>query len=128
MVLVQTVQADIGTAIAQASRSPSLSVLASEEQEQFSDGRNSGTISPSLVSNSSRRPSHAESVELPTFSGSSPLLSRDQRKRLGSFDDEARSPNTSHRSLFRAFSLAGFPGNSQRADGFPYLSFATGQV
>ena len=81
------------------------------------------------MSNSSRRPSKAESLELPgSFSGSSPLLSRDQRKRLGSFDEDSRSPQSPHRSLFRAFSVAGFSGISQRADGFPFLTFPTGQV
>ena len=81
------------------------------------------------MSNSSRRPSKAESLELPTaFSGSTNLLSRDQRNRLGSFDEDARSPQSPHRALFRAFSLAGFSGNYQRVDGFPFLSFSTGQV
>ena len=130
MVHIMSLWSDVGTAIALASRAPSLSALASEEQEQFSDIRNSGTISPSLTSNSSRRPSRAESLELPSsFAGSSPLLSRDQRKRLGSFDEDARAPQTPHRALFRAFSLAGFPGTyQQRIDGFPFLSFSTGQV
>src|SRR5436190_22041902 len=61
---------ETGTAIAHAARAPSLSALASEEQEQFSDNRTSGTISPSLKSNSSRRPSRTESIELSgSFSG-----------------------------------------------------------
>ena len=73
------------------------------------------------MSNSSRRPSKAESLELPgSFSGSTPLLSRDQRKRLGSFDEESRSPQSPHRSLFRAFSVAGFAGTSPRVMDFHF--------
>jgi hypothetical protein len=81
------------------------------------------------MSNSSRRPSKAESLELSgSFAGSTPLLSRDQRKRFGSIDEDARSPESPHRALFRAFSLAGFSSNYHRVDGFPFLSFSTGQV
>ena len=81
------------------------------------------------MSNSSRRPSKAESLELPpSFAGTTPLLSRDQRNRLGSFDEDARSPQSPHRALFRAFSLAGFAGNYSRVGGFPFLTFSTGQV
>jgi hypothetical protein len=129
MVLTLLFLSDSGTAIAHASRAPSLSALASEEHEEFSDSRNSGSISPSVMSNSSRRPSKTESLELPgSFQGTTPLLSRDQWKRLGSFDEDSGSPKSPHRSLFRAFSVAGYSGTSPRVDGFPFLTFPTGQV
>jgi len=48
---------------------------------------------------------------------------------LGSFDEEVRlSAQSPHRSLFRAFSVARYSGNTQRIDGFPYLIFSIGQV
>ena len=114
-----------GDAIAHASRAPSLTTLASEEQAIWSDSRSSG-ITTSPISTSSRRPSKTQ--ELPaTFPGSSPLLSKEHLRRLGSFDG-SHEPVSPHRSLCRAFSLATFQGNSERIDGFPYLSFSPGQV
>jgi hypothetical protein len=86
-------------------------------------------ISPSDWASPPRRPSRPESKDLPAYvptSGS--LLSKDQRKRLGSFEDDVNGPLSPHRALFRAFSLASFNGSYDRVDGFPYLSFPNGQV
>lgn len=110
----------VGDAVRRASRAPSLTALASEEHARLS--QLSGMVnSPQFVS-PERTPKH----ELPAvFPGSSPLLSKDQRKRLGSFDDTTSS---SQRAICRAFSLNSFHGNPERVDGFPYLSYSTGQV
>jgi hypothetical protein len=121
----------LGYAIKHASRAPSVARLASEEQARFADSRASGVISPPLATGSpGRSPRITSGGELPGyFPVASPLSFKDQRKRFGSFDSEMKSPESPHqRFLFRACSLASFSGTSGRADGFPFLSFSTGQV
>ena len=118
-----------GTAIARASRAPSFATLASEEQEQSATRRGSGASNSSPRSGSPGRVSRTSAPELPgSFLASSPVSTRDHRTRLGSFDGDGPIPASSQRALFRAFSLATHNGNSKRVDGFPYLSFPTGQV
>jgi len=118
-----------------ASRHPSLTELASEEHLVFTNGgRITSVASPSRISIPRRRTfdsqEHSAGVVFPSMS---PLS---QRSRLGSMDSgvgvgvsaspAAESP---HRALFRAFSLNSFAARgSDRIDGFPYLSFSTGQV
>jgi len=132
MVLVfETAWLSVGLAIRHASRAPSLARLASEEQARFSDGRASGIISPPLSTVSpGRPPPRIRSVELPGYYPSSPLLLRDQKTRLRSFDGEMKAPESPQRDkyIFKACSLASFAGSSGRANGFPFLSFSTGQV
>jgi hypothetical protein len=126
-----TISHRLGYAIKHASRAPSVARLASEEQARFADSRTSGIISPPLTTGSpGRSPRILSGREMPGyFPISSPLSFKDQRKRFGSFDSEMKSPESpSHRFLFRACSLASFAGTSGRADGFPFLSFSTGQV
>ena len=116
-----------------ASRHPSLTELASEEHLVFTNGgRITSVASPSRISIPRRRTfdsqEHSAGVVFPSMS---PLS---QRSRLGSMDSGvgvSASPATEspHRALFRAFSLNSFTARgSDRIDGFPYLSFSTGQV
>jgi len=120
-------------AVKHASRHPSLTELASEEHLVFTNGgRITSVASPSRISIPRRRTfdsqEHSAGVVFPTMS---PLS---QRSRLGSMDSGVgvlASPATEspHRALFRAFSLNSFAARgSDRIDGFPYLSFSTGQV
>ncbi len=120
-------------AIKHASRAPSLARLASEEQARFAESRTSGIVSPPLSAASPGRLPRNPSVELPGYFPSipaSPVLLRDQKNRLRTFDSEIKSPDSPQRDkyIFKAFSLASFAGSSGRADGFPFLTFSTGQV
>jgi hypothetical protein len=86
--------------------------------------------SPILATGSPRRSSKASSEEAPSYAPiSSPLLSRIQGKRFGSFDGEMpKVPESPHRYQFRACSIAAFAGSPERVNGLPYLRFSTGQV
>jgi hypothetical protein len=113
-----------GFALKHASRAPSLAKLAKEEQARFAE-----SIVASIASDPQARQSPMTSEEYQSlFPAPSPALLISQRRRLGSLDASVKSPASPHTCLFRAFSLASFSGNYERVDGFPYLSFASGQV
>jgi len=117
-----------------ASRHPSLTELASQEHLVFTNGgRITSVVSPSRISIPPRRKtfdSQEHSAGL-VFPSTSPLS---QRGRFGSMDSGVGVSGSSatespHRALFRAFCLNSFAARgSDRVDGFPYLSFSTGQV
>ena len=115
----------LGYALKHASRAPSLARLAKEEQARFSDSL-TGNLSPELTP---RHPPRITSAEFQSYLPvSSPVSFVSQRKRFGSVDSNMMSPASPHSCLFRAFSLASFDGNVERVDGFPYLSFSSGQA
>lgn len=116
----------IGSALAHASRAPSLAVLASEEHAFITEDQLSGMFVSSPITGSPGRSPRISSDEPPNyFPVQSPIV---QRRRYGSFDRDLKMPESPHRYQFRACSIAAFAGSPERVDGLPYLRFSTGQV
>ena len=122
-----------GSAIAHASRAPSLAILASEEKARINsiDQISSINASPGPANRSPKITPRTSAELPPAYNFPVMTPSKEPRKRFPSHDPNMNSPETPlspHGSLYRAYSLASSKGQGERVGGFPYLSFPVGQV